>query len=95
MGSPSTSKWPPSNGTPGKYDNFHCGIFLGLDSSLAGMRLPARYARAISIENQDLSPARSTWRIVSVTAHEIGKKHHSIWVPDLSRFSGRLEKELS
>ncbi|KAJ5309465.1 Helicase C-terminal [Penicillium atrosanguineum] len=73
MGPSSTSKWSPSNRAHRNYHNFHCGgIFLGLDSSLAGMRLPAKHAETISVQNQDLAPARSTWRIVSVTALEIG-----------------------
>jgi len=84
--------WFLANGTWGNPENFHYGIFLGL-WLLPGRnaRHPARYAETISIQNQHLAPARSTWRSLNVRAHEIGadNNYNGLFVSALPQEAGK------
>lgn len=83
--------WVPANEAGGNPDNIHCGVFLSLIPPWQECACPTRYAERISVQNQELAPARSTWGSPSVRAHEIGTGT-TITFYLSQRFPRRLEK---
>lgn len=84
--------WSPANGACGNPDNFHCGIVLGLDSSLAGMRLPAKICRGDRRPESRLSSR--ALHLVHNECHSARDRHrhHPTWL-SVSSYLQKAGKE--